>query len=338
LQNDVAVVIPAYNRGPLIRETLVSILTQSVQPAEIIVVDDGSTDDTHEIVRSLQTNLIRYHRIENGGAPRARNIGVSLSRSTWIALCDSDDLWLPDKLERQLHLHSLRADCEYSFTNFCLFSGNVWETKTKFDALPPNFFASQEYLGPNLWLSTRALYDRIIRFQPIFPSTVMMTRQFFQRIGRFNETLGCVAGEDFEFTLRCVQEQNIGVVGSALVGIRKHPGNFSGNVMQNLIGESRILRLALRNHSHARCHEEAILKEINYRTIAAAHEAFRQNDFSLTRSLWKEAGSTCDDWKLLGKVLIAALPKTIAAPFSRAVVTTSTLLRPKARGGDVPTP
>ena len=329
LQNDVAVVIPTYNRGSLILETLSSILAQSVQPAEIIVVDDGSTDDTYEVVRSLQASSIRYHRIENCGAPRARNIGVSLSRSTWIALCDSDDLWLPDKLERQLQLHSLRPNCEYSFTNFCLFSGNVWETETKFDALPPNFFVSREYVGPNLWLSARPLYERIIQFQPIFPSTVMMTRQFFRRVGQFNETLGRVAGEDFEFTLRCVQEQDLGVVDSALVGIRKHPGNFSGNVMQNLIGESRILRLALRNHSHASLHEEAILKEINCRTIAAAHQAFGRSDFSLTRSLWREAGSTRDDWKLLAKVFIAAWPGRIAGRFSSAVAATRKLLRPK---------
>src|SRR5579872_1896806 len=112
----VSVVIPTYNRATLIGDTIDSILRQTVPPAEVIVVDDGSTDDTAAVV-ARYGGAVRYHRIENSGPGVARNIGVSLARSPWIAFCDSDDIWLPIKQERQLRLQALCPEVESSFTD-----------------------------------------------------------------------------------------------------------------------------------------------------------------------------------------------------------------------------
>src|SRR4029077_9496744 len=84
---DVSAVIPTYNRANLIGDTVESVLRQSVPPAEIIVVDDGSTDDTAEVI-ARYGSAVRYHRMENFGPGAARNLGVSIARAPWIAFCD----------------------------------------------------------------------------------------------------------------------------------------------------------------------------------------------------------------------------------------------------------
>jgi glycosyltransferase involved in cell wall biosynthesis len=95
----ISVVIPSYNTGALLRETLDSVLTQSRPAHEIIVVDDGSTDDTAEIVRGYG-DAVRYIWQRNQGQASARNTGIEAATGNWIALLDSDDLFLPDRLRR----------------------------------------------------------------------------------------------------------------------------------------------------------------------------------------------------------------------------------------------
>lgn len=98
--SDVSVVMAAYNDERFIGQALASILGQTTPPGEIIVVDDGSTDGTAEIAESFGVRLIRLEK--NGGPETARNRGTEIARGRWIAACDSDDRWLPTKLERQL--------------------------------------------------------------------------------------------------------------------------------------------------------------------------------------------------------------------------------------------
>lgn len=99
----VSIIIATYNRASLIVETINSILIQTYNNIELIVVDDGSTDCTEKIVESFHDNRINYFKTENWGGPaRPRNIGIENAKGKYIAFCDDDDLWLPDKLEKQL--------------------------------------------------------------------------------------------------------------------------------------------------------------------------------------------------------------------------------------------
>ena len=98
----VTVVVPTYNRAAYLDETLRSILAQTSPPDEVIVVDDGSTDDTPAVC-ARQAGMVRYIRQENSGLPAvARNRGIAEAKGTWIAFCDSDDVWRPQKLEVEL--------------------------------------------------------------------------------------------------------------------------------------------------------------------------------------------------------------------------------------------
>ena len=99
----ISVVIPAHNAGKFIKRTINSVLAQTYHDYEIIIIDDGSTDDTDEVVKSYGSK-VRYIRQENAGTTAARNAGIKSAAGEWIAFLDHDDEWLPEKLELQVKL------------------------------------------------------------------------------------------------------------------------------------------------------------------------------------------------------------------------------------------
>ena len=98
-----SVVIPLYNKENYIKQTLESVLCQTFQDFEIVVVDDGSTDDGVEVVKSLSDDRIILYQQPNKGASSARNYGVQVSSSPWVALLDADDIWYKDHLFQFQH-------------------------------------------------------------------------------------------------------------------------------------------------------------------------------------------------------------------------------------------
>lgn len=124
----ISVIVPTFNNGPFILETIQSILAQTLPPDEIIVVDDGSTDRTGEIVEAIQDPRLRYVYQENAGVSVARNTGLSLSTGEYIAFIDADDRWRPRMLERQVALLEADESLAFAFGDFVRFehpSGTV---------------------------------------------------------------------------------------------------------------------------------------------------------------------------------------------------------------------
>jgi len=105
----VSVIIPSYNRAHILKKAVISVLDQSFSDIEVIIVDDGSTDNTREVVASILDERLHYYYQENAGACVARNYGICVAKGEYIAFHDSDDLWKVDKLEiqmRALQLHN----------------------------------------------------------------------------------------------------------------------------------------------------------------------------------------------------------------------------------------
>ena len=101
-KQSIAVIIPTYNRASTIVACIESVLSQSFPASEIIIIDDHSTDDSVNIINKFKDKIILHHTKEHSGAQVARNIGIKAAQSEWIAFLDSDDVWLPNKLEKQI--------------------------------------------------------------------------------------------------------------------------------------------------------------------------------------------------------------------------------------------
>ncbi len=322
----ISVIVPTYNRADLIAETLNSILKQSHKPAEIVVIDDGSSDNTEAVVRRYGS-AIRYVYIENSGGCRARNVGVDVTSSPWIAFCDSDDLWDPRKLELQIKLSTANPDVEYSFTNFRTVVDGQWSSETKFDTSPADYWVpAQSTLSQEALVIDESMFERLLVHQPIFPSTVMMKRSFFEAIGPWDESLGRNPSEDFEFHLRCVGRTPIGIISAPVVGIRKHTSNFSGSIFRTTIGQIEILRYVLKNNPAASRYSDAIEEQIVIRSACAAHDTFTLGQFDLFRELLKAVPPARRSWKLSLKGLIACSPGAFGQLLRRATTSLSSLL------------
>lgn len=321
--------IPTYNRAGFLLSTVTSVLGQTLKPAEVIIVDDGSTDETERVVRSFPPP-VKYVRIENSGVCRARNVGADHATAPWIAYCDSDDLWHPHKLATQAELLGSVSGLEFAFTNFSVVRDDIWSTATKFDEAPPGFWdLPTRETSRDAFVIDVSLYERLLSYQPIFPSTIILSQDFFRRVGPWVEALGRTLSEDLEFILRCVNLPPIGVVSAPLVGIRKHSGGFSSQPLRTLQGEITILHYVLEHHPEAREHEETIRNSIVERSAAGADMAFLTGDLDRFGEFLKGVPSGRRSRALRIKSLVARLP----SPFAHAAREASLAMAARRRRG-----
>lgn len=307
----VSVLIPAYNASGVLAETLDAVLSQRYVPAEVIVLDDGSTDNTSEVVARFGKR-VSYRFAPNGGIDRARNLAASFATSPFLAFCDHDDLWREDKLAQQMELHQRNPDLQYSFTNFSIVVDGVWASRTKLDEAPAGFFAGIDSLGCEPFEYKSSLYDQLLSFQPIWPSTIVISRRFFAELKGFREEFGKNPSEDLEFTLRCVQRTPIGVVPEPVVGVRRHPLNYSGDNYKTTRGQIEVLQYALRHHSIGDSTRALILEQIRRRRVEASYDAFRRGKFKDVTALLSGLPSDYLDSKSRLKLWISSLPTPLA--------------------------
>lgn len=187
----ISAIITTFNRAGVVSRAIDSILAQTRPPDEIIVVDDGSSDNTQEVVERYGP-AVRYVRQRNRGLSGARNTGVRESRCDWVAFLDDDDEWFPAKLERQVA--GLQAAPEavlcYTAVSRVRPSGEV-------EILMPN---PPDKIWPAIRLKT-----------PFTPCSLMVRKDVFQAAGGFDEKLRCV--EDWEFFIRLTpQRRMVGVL------------------------------------------------------------------------------------------------------------------------------
>jgi len=206
----VSVVIPTKDRREFVAEAVRSVLEQSVTEWELVVVDDGSTDGTVEhLQRCFRDPRVRIVPQENRGVSAARNRGVRETRGRWIAFLDSDDLWLPTKLERQLQVLSPPESAPACYTE------EVWYRRGRW-ANPRNVHAKHDG-----WIFRQCLPLCIVS-----PSSAMLSREVFEKLGGFDESLP--ACEDYELWLRLTARYSVRLVPERLIVKRNgHAGQLS---------------------------------------------------------------------------------------------------------------
>ena len=128
---DISIVIPTYNRCELLKRAINSVLDQTINVREIIIVDNGSTDNTYEMISSLYPEITYVHE-KRKGVSIARNLGIKNCHSTWIAFLDSDDVWEPQKLEKQLFfINNINKKCRFIHTNEIWYKNNKYQNQLR---------------------------------------------------------------------------------------------------------------------------------------------------------------------------------------------------------------
>jgi glycosyltransferase involved in cell wall biosynthesis len=215
----VSVVMPTYNRGYIVAEALKSVLSQTYQEFEILVIDDGSTDDTAEIVEGLSDSRIRYIRLEkNVGVAAATNKGLREANGEFISFLDSDDLWKPNKLEWNVTYLDSHPEIQAVFSDLEKFDGDTY--CSSFMRTTPFFsklLATESY-PEGIALPQRFMYLCLLQEVPVKTPTVTIRREAVQQTGEFNEA--SPSGQDWEFFLRLSRFACFGYIDRPLAVVR----------------------------------------------------------------------------------------------------------------------
>jgi hypothetical protein len=313
---DVSVVIPSYNRADLLPFTLDAVLAQTMPPREVIVVDDGSRDDTFSVVARYQPR-VRVIPIQNSGSIVARNVGLRAATTAIVAFCDSDDLWQPDFLERMAMLWRAEPRTRVAYANFRVVRDDIWEADTKFDEAPLGFWTGLRSVGEGLGVFDQPIVDRLIEFQPFFPSACVADRVAMIEAGGWDEGVGRIVGDDFGTVLRLGELHPFGVVCAPLVGIRKHAGNFSANTRAMNLGDANILEYFLASKPSLLPHAALIRNSAATRRRDALDSAFADGDFEAVRTIYGLLPAHARSERTKLKRLVSGLPRPLANQLQR---------------------
>jgi glycosyltransferase involved in cell wall biosynthesis len=205
----VSVVIATYNYGRFLAGALRSALAQTCTDVEVLVVDDGSTDDTPDVVRGfLQDPRVRYHRTAHQGQPRAKNTGIRLATAPLVAFLDADDLWLPHKLERQVERFAADPGL-----------GVVYSRRLLMDEEGHDL----EYPQPPLYRGN--VVAEMFRDNFVCFSSAVVRREVFREAGLFDETIPLAI--DYDLWLRAASRFRFDYVDEPLVRYRVGHANLS---------------------------------------------------------------------------------------------------------------
>ena len=290
--SEIDVVVPVFNGETFIVEALRSIQQQTRRPARIIVADDGSTDGTSGIVESFinTDNSVTYLKLPHAGVSAARNAGIAASTARLIAFLDADDVWLPEKLERQLDILE-HSELKLGFVHSSYFFIDAQgERLSNQNVVPPK--QRGDIFMPLL------LDDYVLSGSA---SSVLVRRDVLDKAGYFDERL--FHGEDWDLWIRLAQVSKVDFTPEAVVGIRMHnqsaqrravPGRAIRFFQQQLlvyakwekqIGGNKRFKVSLRRRA-----VDAVLPVLRTPTEAAAfYRSLMEDQSTLARSIFRNA-------------------------------------------------
>lgn len=303
-----SLIIPAYNRGPLIADTIRSALDQSVAFNEIIVVDDGSTDNTSDVVQQFADHVL-YVRTDNQGVQRARNTGVAHAKSERVAFCDSDDLLDPDYVEVVSAWLASHPETDVTYVNFSTFDARPFYPD-KFFAAPAGYFHGVR-LEHGFYVDDPDLYIKSIRYPCMWVTGMTVRKSFYEAIGGFDPAFHRVITEDWEFNLRALSKGRVALCRRVLARVRYHTGSQSDNTVRTHLGAAKVLQYCLETHDGARRFEPEISHTIERHSAQAFNAAYAQGDFKQALIALKLPKLTLKDRTFLLKCRILAMPSLL---------------------------
>lgn len=228
----ISVIIPTYNRANYIVPAIESVLCQTTPVDEILVIDDGSTDNTAEMVANLAK--VRYIRQKNAGPSAARNRGIRESQGSLIAFHDSDDLWAPNKIALQIAQFGRNPNLDFTFGYMSNFSSDH-------DPIVPEIkdLAIDRALNAGSD-DVQNAFNLLLEDNFIPTPTVLLKRTCIERVGAFDESLRCA--EDYDLWLRIAAAARIGFVNQVLLRRRRHESNLVNDFELRSKSQLEVLR------------------------------------------------------------------------------------------------
>lgn len=296
----ISVIVPAFNAAPFIRDTLNSVLSQTYGNLEVIVVDDGSEDETVTIVESICRNdaRVRLLQQQNQGAAAARNLGIENSRGEFIAPIDADDLWHPQKIEKQVA---------------CMIQSgpSVGLVYSWWISIDEN--GAPLYTSPK-WRIEGMVFKTLLALNFIGNTSVpLIRRDCIQRVGWYNSHWRNEGGqgcEDWDFSLRIAEHYDFGLVPEYLVGYRSVKGSMALNFATMRKSHELMLRSVRQTHPE--------IPEKTYRWsrsnfylylsgVSFKNRQYKQAFTWILKAFFSEGASPFSSWTL--KVILITLPK-----------------------------
>lgn len=338
----VSVIVPTYNRAYCICKAIDSVRAQTHSNWEVVLVDDGSVDETAALIASMygEDPRIRYMHERNAGVTAARNTGIRASRGDYVAFLDSDDVWKPWKLEAQLACFRFFPNVGMVWTNFDAVDAagkvvkshyltTMYEAYRFFESFESLFGNSRdlaEVVGPRDDLVTGAkvyvgnIYASMLRGNLAHTSTVMLSRERISKVKEFDETL-TLSGEDYDFHFRTCKWGDVCLVDVPSTDyqlefedrLTKHKKQIALNFLKTVEG-------AIARESENGTFPKAMIDEV----LAEAHswiaqELYKVNDYAgvrhhallgLQHRIWQP--------RLACFLAVALVPRMISEPLIRS--------------------
>jgi glycosyltransferase involved in cell wall biosynthesis len=221
----VSVILPSFNRLDYLRAAVDSVFAQSFSDWQLIIADDGSDEPTRSYLGSLQSDSrVALRWLAHSGNPAAvRNAGLAKARGAYVAFLDSDDVWLPSKLERQLASLKAQPQLRWGYTGY--------------DRIDAGGMA-RAYPGTRRWVPHRGeIFESLLTLEAeVSTPAVLVERRLLEEVGGFDE--GLLLFEDYDMWLRLAQRSAIDLIDEPLVRLRSHHEHYSGGSVRTL--ESRV--------------------------------------------------------------------------------------------------
>ena len=273
---EISVIIPTYNRCDLLKRAINSVIKQTITPKEIIIVDNGSTDQTYQMVSSLFPE-INYFIEKKRGVSAARNKGILESKSKWIAFLDSDDAWKPTKLEKQMEYSVFNQD-KYRIIH----TDETWYRNKKF----LNQLKKHKKSGGNIFKNSLQLCC-------ISPSSVVLKKQIFDDYGLFDENLEVC--EDYDMWIRITSKEEVGFLDSPLV--LKY-GGHSDQLSKKFWGMDRFriksLEKNLKNEHFSKSQKINVLDTLIEKLTIVSDGALKRGN----KEIFKKYNGKLQDWSI----------------------------------------
>ncbi len=272
----ISVIIPTHNREKFIGAAIQSVFNQTWKDFEIIVVDDGSVDNTKDLIHSYHSEKIAYINLKQGGPGWARNNGIGRAKGDVVAFLDSDDIWEPNKLELQMGVMAGDPQIKMVLSNFKFID-------------PVDNILNESGVNEAYSYDGQFLKDYLDGRLPVYTSTVMVKRDVFDNVGLFDEQH--MIAEDLDLWIKIAAHFKVGYLHKPLTHIRKHSGNISGASRKKTYFAATIM--IARNRENIRSAGLSPEKYLARFYNLAGNQARKEKDHGGAISCFKKAIQTC---------------------------------------------